>query len=141
VHQGQPVPGDGQAGGELAGRPGGVVAQLAGEHPDRQWQVAAQAGDLTHRGIPSGQSGPNRQRPPPWSAAQVSVGVGRCIMNGAVPAVGRICRAGPVPSTNQPFNSASTSEIAMNRIHPIRRRMRWAAGCRRDQGGRHDERG
>lgn len=27
-------------------------------------------------------------------------------------------------------NSASTSEIAMNHIHPIRRRMWWAAGVR-----------
>ena len=47
----------------------------------------------------------------------------------------------PVPSTNQPFNSASTSEIAMKRIHPICRRMWWGAGCGPDQRGRHDERG
>ena len=50
-------------------------------------------------------------------------------------------RTGPVPSTNQPFNSASTAEIAMNRTHPIRRRMRWAAGCGPGQRGRHDQRG
>jgi hypothetical protein len=51
------------------------------------------------------------------------------------------CRSGPVPSTNQPFNSASPSEIAMNRIHLIRRRMRWAARSGPDQGDMHDERG
>jgi hypothetical protein len=56
VHEGQPVPGRRQVGGELARRPGGMVPHLAGEHPDRQRQVPAQAGDLTHRGIAGAQA-------------------------------------------------------------------------------------
>ena len=105
--------------------------------------AAARARPVTirHRGcVPSVHPGAY-VAPTAVLSGQVSVGAGRCIMHGAVPAVGRICRAGPVPSTNQPFDSASTSEIAMNHIHPIRRRMRWAAGCGPDQRGRHDERG
>ena len=61
MHHRQPVPRVSQLGGQAYGGPGGMVAQLAGEHPDRQRQVAAQAGDLAHRGIAGGQAGPGRQ--------------------------------------------------------------------------------
>ena len=67
AHHGEPVPGRGQAGGQVGGGPGGMVAQLAGEHPDGQRQVPAQPGDLVHRGIgglhpgPGGQPGEQRR--------------------------------------------------------------------------------
>ena len=41
--------------------PGGVMAQLAGEHPDRQRQVPAEPGDLIHRRIPGADAGPGGQ--------------------------------------------------------------------------------
>jgi hypothetical protein len=41
VHQGQPVPGRGQDGGQLGRGPGRVMPELPGEHPDRQRQVPA----------------------------------------------------------------------------------------------------
>ena len=49
VHQGQPVFGCCQVSGQPGGRPGGMVAQLAGQHPDRQRQVPAQPGYLPAR--------------------------------------------------------------------------------------------
>jgi hypothetical protein len=38
-----------------------MVAQLAGEHPDRQRQVAAQPDDLAGRGVPGAQARAGRQ--------------------------------------------------------------------------------
>jgi hypothetical protein len=38
-----------------------VVAELAGQHPDRQRQVPAQPGDLNDRGVLGAQPGPGRQ--------------------------------------------------------------------------------
>jgi hypothetical protein len=38
-----------------------VVPQLAGEHPDRQRQIAAQPGELGYRSIAGAHSGPGRQ--------------------------------------------------------------------------------
>ena len=61
AHHGQPVPGRRQIGSELRGGPCRVVPQLAGEHPDRQRQVAAQPGDLTHRGIAGAHCRPARE--------------------------------------------------------------------------------
>ena len=48
-HDGQPVAGGRQVGGEFGGGPGRVMPQLAGQHPDRQRQVPAQPGDLPGR--------------------------------------------------------------------------------------------
>ena len=61
AHHGEPVPRAGQVGGQVSGGPGGMVAQLAGEHPDGQRQVPAQPGDLTHRGIGGADPGPGSQ--------------------------------------------------------------------------------
>ena len=51
LHQSQPVPGGSQVSGQARGGPGRVTVQLAGQHSDRQRQVPAQPGNLTH---PSG---------------------------------------------------------------------------------------
>jgi hypothetical protein len=104
-------------------------------------QVRSGHMEIRHRGFAPSVHPDAYVAPTAVLSGQVSVVAGSCIMHGAVPADGRICRIRPVPSTNQPFNSASTSEIAMNRIHPTCRRMWWAAGCGPDQRGRHDERG
>jgi hypothetical protein len=61
AHHGQPVPRASQHGGQVSGGPGGMVAQLAGQHPDGQRQVPAQPGNLTHRGIGGTDPGPGRQ--------------------------------------------------------------------------------
>jgi len=46
THDGEPVARRRQGGGKLGGAPRRVVAELPGEHPDRQRQVPAQPGDL-----------------------------------------------------------------------------------------------
>lgn len=56
-----PVAGRGQASGDVRGGPGGVVAQLPGEHPGRQRQAAAQACDLAHGSVGGADPGPGRQ--------------------------------------------------------------------------------
>ena len=56
-HQLQPVAGGGQVAGQARGGPGGVVGQLAGQHPDRQRQVPAQRGDPGHLRIVGGHVG------------------------------------------------------------------------------------
>ena len=50
-HQLQPVHGRRQLGGPPGDGPGGVVVQLAGQHPDRQRQVPAQPGNLPDRRV------------------------------------------------------------------------------------------
>ena len=92
AHQRQPVAGRGQLGGQPAGRPGGTVPQLAGQHPDRQRQVPAQLRDLTHRRIPGAYPGPGRQ--PGEQGRRLSRGQGiqgdhgRVVQRGQPPAAG-----------------------------------------------------
>jgi len=61
VHQFQPVTRSGQVGGQVGGRPGRVVVQLAGQHPQGERQAAAQPGDLGHCRIAGVQAGPGRE--------------------------------------------------------------------------------
>jgi len=61
LQQRHPVSGGRQVGGQLDGGPGRMVFQLPGDQPDRQRQVPAQPGDLTHRGIGGVDSGPGRK--------------------------------------------------------------------------------
>jgi hypothetical protein len=58
VHHGQPVPRVSELGGQACGGPGGMVAQLAGEHSDCQRQVPAEPGDLPYRGVARREAGP-----------------------------------------------------------------------------------
>ncbi len=61
LHQLQPVPGSGQAGGQARSGPRGMVVQPAAKHPDRQRQVPAQPGDLANCRVPGIQPGPGGQ--------------------------------------------------------------------------------
>ena len=53
--------GGGQLGGPPGHGPGRMVVQLAGEHPDRQRQAAAQPGDLADPGVGWAEAGPDGQ--------------------------------------------------------------------------------
>jgi hypothetical protein len=52
VHQGETVSSLRQAGGQPGWGPGGVVAQLGGEHPYRQRQITTEPRDLPHGRVP-----------------------------------------------------------------------------------------
>ena len=60
-HQLQPVPRRGQVAGQPGRGPGRMVVQLAGQHPDRQRQAAAQPDNLRDRRVARLQIGPGRQ--------------------------------------------------------------------------------
>jgi hypothetical protein len=58
VHEVQPVPCLHQLGGQAGAGPDGMVAELAGQHRDRQRQIPAQPGELADRGVLRAESWP-----------------------------------------------------------------------------------
>ena len=91
-HQLQPVPRGSQLGGPPGRRPGRVVVQLAGHHPDRQRQAPAQPGELGHRRIGRAQPRPGRepdqQRRRLTGGQRVQADRSRVVQRGQVPAAG-----------------------------------------------------
>ena len=58
AHQVQAVPCGGEFRGESGRCPGGMMMQLAGEHPDSQRQVAAEPGELRYHRVIDAQPRP-----------------------------------------------------------------------------------